>query len=122
MTKGMKFVNSIDVLEKKLNQLFKEPDNSELLNNIGGLLYQLKDFKNAEMYLQRAYELNPSEKDILYNYASILYFQLKWQDACSVFRIYSELNPDDKMVFECMRDCFYHLGEYDSAAKIQMQN
>jgi len=110
-------VNGFDDLERKLDKLLKDPDNPQLFNEIGVLLYQAKDWENAELYLQRAYILAPSDKDIMYNYASLLYSQLKWQKAIAVFQDYLKLAPDDKGVGEKIADAYYQLGKYDLAAK-----
>ncbi len=113
----MKELNNIEQLERKLDKLQKEPQNPILFNDIGTLLYQMRDWKNAELYLQKAYELCVSNKDILYNYASLLYSQFKWQKAVSIFKQYLELNPEDKEVIKKLGDACYLLGEYETAAK-----
>jgi tetratricopeptide (TPR) repeat protein len=114
----VKLVNGFDDLERKLDQLLKEPNNSQLFNDIGVLLCQVKDLENAEIYLQKAYELNPSSKDILYNYATLLYLKLKWWEAISIYQAYSELDPNDTEVIEKIGDSYYQLCEYELAAKI----
>jgi tetratricopeptide (TPR) repeat protein len=118
---GVGVMNSIEDLERKLDQLLNEPDNSQLLNGIGVCLYQVKDWKNAEMYLQRAYELDPHNQDILYNYALLLYLQSQWQRAISIYQACLELFPDDRGVMENMGNSYYQLGEYESAARMYEQ-
>ena len=111
-------MNRSDDLERKLDQLLKEPKNPQLYNEIGVLLYQVKDLENAELYLKRAYALNPSNKDILYNYASLLYFQSKWQVAISIYQAYAAFDPDDKSVMEKVKNCYYQLGEYEKNVQL----
>jgi len=108
-------------LERKLDQLLKEPTNSNLFNEIGVLLYQVKDWGNAEMYFQRAYGLDKHNIDILYNYASLLYKQSQFQKAISIYKAYLEFNIEDNEVIQKMGDCYYQLGEYKLAAKMYEQ-
>ncbi len=110
-------MNSIADLEGKLDQLLREPCNFQLLNGIGVLLYQMKDWDNAGMYFQRAYELNPEDRDILYNYASLLHLQSQWDKAILVYEAYLGLEPGDRAVMEKTGDAYYQLGEYELAAK-----
>ncbi|WP_242975227.1 tetratricopeptide repeat protein [Anaerovirgula multivorans] len=111
----------IEGLERKLDQLMKEPNNPLLFNQIGVLLYQVKDWKYAEMYFKRAYQLSPVNKDILYNYASLLYQQAQFQKAIPLYEAYLELLKDDKEVMQKVRNCYYQLGEYESAGKMVEQ-
>ena len=73
-------MNIIEELERNIDQLLRKPDDAQILNDIGVLLYQLEDWKNAEMYFHRAWELDPVNKDILYNYGLLLYLQFRWQE------------------------------------------
>ena len=114
-------MNPIENLERKLDQLLREPDNSELINEIGVILYQMKDWKNAEIYLQRAYQMNPNDDDILYNYAFILYFDSKWEKAIPILKTYLSLNPDEPEIIKKLGDSYYHLGEYEPAAAMYEQ-
>lgn len=111
-------MSGFDDLKRKLDRLLKEPGNSELYNDIGVLLFQYKDFENAEKYLQKAYELDSLNEDILYNYASVLYYRLRLRKAVSVFKSYLELCPNDKEVIKKIGDSYYQLGKYAFAAKI----
>lgn len=114
-------MNAIEDLERKLDQLLEDPDDAQLFNDIGVLLYQVRDQKNAELYFQKAYELNPAKEDILYNYASLLYLQCHWQKAVTIYLNYLKLHPEDGKVAEKVGDCYYQLGEYDQAARMYEQ-
>jgi len=114
-------MNKIENLERKLDQLLKEPDHSQLFNEIGVMLYQMKDWKNAEVYLQRAWELNPGDDDILFNYALLLYLHAQWEKCILIFKAYLSLHPDDLETIKKMGDSYYQLGEYESAARMYEQ-
>lgn len=107
----------IDDLNRKLDRLMTEPDNADLYNTIGTILCRFKDWDNAEKYLQRAYELNPIDKDILYNYTVILYLRQKYREAASFCRAGLEIEPRDPRFLEKLGDICYLQGEYTEAAK-----
>lgn len=114
-------MNDVEKLERKLDQLLLEPSSPQLLNQIGVLLYQMKDWQNAEVYFQRAYQLNERNEDILYNFASVLYRLGKWQEAITFYQTYLELCPNDENVIEKVGDCSYQLGDYQLARKMYNQ-
>lgn len=111
-------MNIIDDLERKSDKMRRSPDDAKNYNDIGVILYQLKDWDNAEKYLCRAYELDPAYPDTQYNYGMLLYHRLKWREAISVFQVYLSSNPDDRKVREKTGDAYYHLEKYEEAAKI----
>jgi tetratricopeptide (TPR) repeat protein len=109
-------MNGRDMLKRKLERLLKEPENHELYNDIGAMLYELKDYENAQNYLKKAWELSPSDANILYNYAHALYALFEWRRAAEVFGAYLELRPKDRAAIEKTADAYYQLGEYGLAA------
>lgn len=111
-------MKTIEALERKLDQLMKEPSNSQIFNDVGVLLYQVKDWKNAEMYFLKAYQLNPTSADILYNYAVTLHHLGHLKKAIPIYEAYLELSHKDKEVIQKMGNCYYQLGEYQLAAKM----
>lgn len=117
----MKLVDVIEDLERKLEQLWEKSDDTQLLNEIGVLLYQVKDWRNAEMYFQRAYELSPENRDILYNYASLLYLQPYYEKAVPIYKACLELCHDDGETMEKLGDSYYRMGEYALAARMYEQ-
>lgn len=110
-------MNNLDNLERLLERLMKSPCNAEIYNDIGVFLCQMKDWTNAELYLRRAYELDPSFQDIMYNYASILYYRFKWKKAVPIFNAYLEANPKDKEIGVKIADAYFRLEKYEEAAK-----
>jgi len=111
-------LHTIENLERKLDCLVKEPENFLHFNQVGVLLYQVKDWKNAELYFQRAFQLNPMDRDILYNYALLLYQQGQYEKAGSLYQAYLEIDPLDEEVREKAGDCYYLLGEYEQAVRM----
>jgi Putative Zn-dependent protease, contains TPR repeats len=111
-------MNSIEHMDQLLDRLMKDPDNPLLLNEIGVLLYHMKDWNNAEQYFRRAFELSPADEDVLYNYGSFLYFTARWDEAASIFKEYLTLRPDDSEIAHKYGDSCYLAGSYQSAAAI----
>ncbi|NJD02846.1 MAG: tetratricopeptide repeat protein [Ruminiclostridium sp.] len=111
-------MNIVDELERGLESLMAEPGNPQFYNAVGALLYQMKDWRNAEMYFQKAYELSPADKDILYNYASLLYVQPQLEKAIPIYKACLELYPDDRDTAEKLGDSYYRLGDYGLAAEM----
>jgi Flp pilus assembly protein TadD len=105
------------VLNRKLDQLLQEPENSELLNDIGVLLFQLKDFENAEKYLKRSNDLSPCNPEILYNYALLLYHRYQLTNAVAAFNAYLRIDPNNTQVIEKLGDCYYRTGNFQLAAE-----
>lgn len=114
----MRVVHDFEDLERKLDRLMTDPTNPQLFNEIGIILYQLKDEKSALMYFERAYELCPLDGDILYNYGVVLHVQYKWRKAISIYQDYLQLYPDDNKIIEKMGEAYYQLGDYDLAANM----
>lgn len=105
-------------LERKLDQLLKEPTNPNLFKEVGVILYQVKDLENAEKYFKRAYQINTQDSDTIYNYASLLYQRGQFDKAIDIYKAYLEICIDDKEVMESIMDCYYQLGEYKLAGKM----
>lgn len=111
-------MNDLDLLKRKLDRLLSAPDDAGLYNDIGVLLYRLKDWENAENYLCRAYELLPSDPDILFDYAVILCRNRKWRKALPLFQLLLRDDPGCRKIIEKAGDACYHLGKYEKAARI----
>jgi type IV pilus assembly protein PilF len=112
-------MNCLDSLNRKLGRLIREPDNHELYNDIGVLLFELKDYGNAQKYLACAWEIAPSNPDILYNYAQALYACFEWSKSVEIFKQYVVFQPNDNTAIEKIADACYQLGDFCSAARYQ---
>ena len=111
-------MNLMDDMERKLELLLRNPENAQRFNEVGVILYRVKDWKNSALYFQKAYELNPTDKDILYNYAFLLAQQSHCRKAVLLYQQYLELYPEGMEVMEKLGDLYYRLGEYESAENI----
>ncbi|WMJ24050.1 tetratricopeptide repeat protein [Paludicola sp. MB14-C6] len=108
-------MNNIDHLNIVLKKLIKEPNNAQYYNDVGVLLYQLKDFENAYQYLNKAYEHSPCNANILYHYALILETQNKLENALLLYKEYYKRYSNETFVIEKIQELSYRLGIYDTA-------
>lgn len=105
----------IDSLNRKLDKLVKEPNNCEYYNDVGVILYQLKDFENCELYLKRAHQLAKTNREILYNYAIVLEKQFKLEKAAKMYESYLKLGRDDNHIAQKLEEIKYRLKDYATA-------
>jgi tetratricopeptide (TPR) repeat protein len=66
---GIKLDKALD-LAKKADQL--QPNNPLILDTLGWIFFQKKDYKNAEQHLKRAIEKTDQIPTILYHYGAVL--------------------------------------------------
>lgn len=111
-------MNQIISLERKLDQLIRDPLNPQRYNEIGINLWQLGDPELASMYLEKALQLCPGDKDIRYNYGLIFYLQCRWHEAALIFEEHLKNSTDDFEVMEKLGDSYYLIGDYKSAEEI----
>lgn len=105
------------ILERKLDLLIQDSLNPYLYNEIGVILFQMKDWENAKKFFQRARELMPDNTDFLFNLGIVLYKQSEWELAKTTFQKYLQINPSDVQIIQKLGDTFYLLGEYEQAEK-----
>ena len=73
-----------------------EPTNTEALNNLAQVQYELSEYESSLSVLQRALQISPaSQEPLLYRMASILCFNLnKYGEAEAILRHLLELSPN----------------------------
>jgi len=94
-----------------------EPDNKEIVYNLGIVYLQLDDYENARQYFLKAVRLNPDFADA-YNNLGFTYMQLKqWREAVGAFQkaIANVLYRTPERAFYSMGMSYYRLGEYEKA-------
>ncbi len=107
----------IEALERKLDQLIREPENGMLLNEIGIFLFQQREWELSELYLERAYRLASDNPEIVINYAELLGRLGSTERAIVLYQTYL-VGAEDEAVREKLGDCYYYLGQYEAAEKI----
>ncbi|WDV47440.1 hypothetical protein PV797_07115 [Clostridiaceae bacterium M8S5] len=107
----------MEKLKTILERLIMQPTNYRMFNDIGVILYQLRDYENSYRFINRAYELDKTNKTILYNYASILYECSKFKEAVEIYKECLNTNQSSTEIMQSIIDCYYILGKYELATK-----
>lgn len=113
---GLGIIADIDGKHKQARIYFDkagtiEPDNPEILNNIGYSLYLEGQVKKAQGYFLWAIKLDNSFKKAIYNYALTLARQRNYVEALSVFaRVMDTEEANNNTGYLAMKN-----GDYDKA-------
>lgn len=94
-----------------------EPNNKEIVYNLGIVYLQLEDNENAKQYFLKAVKLDPKFADA-YNNLGVTYMQLgQWRDAVGAFQkaLANLLYRTPEKAFYSMGMSYYRLGEYEKA-------
>lgn len=71
-----------------LNLLDKEPNNSDILNNLGVLHHSSGRLEEAELFFSRSLKADPKHKDTLINLSSLYQGAKKWEDAALYLELF----------------------------------
>lgn len=94
-----------------------EPDNKDIVYNLGIVYLRLEDNENAKQYFLKAVKLDPKFADA-YNNLGVTYMQLgQWRDAVGAFQkaLANLLYQTPEKAFYSVGMCYYRLGEYEKA-------
>ena len=91
------------------------PDDYFLWQNLGWMLYELKDYDGAIAAYTRSLELNPTE--IIYECRGNAYKNLgRYDEAIADYKKALELRPDYKFALDELWDAYCKSGKFDDAA------
>jgi tetratricopeptide (TPR) repeat protein len=85
--------------EDYLSILRLEPNYAQAHAGIGKLLFNLKDYKNAENYLLVAAKNDPEDFDILFLLGRTLMMNRRYESADDFFQLAKDLRPEDSKVY-----------------------
>jgi type IV pilus biogenesis/stability protein PilW len=94
-----------------------EPNNKEVVYNLGYVYFQLEDYINARHYFLKAVNLDPQYADA-YNNLGATYMQLRqWKEAVDAFQkaLANPFYKTPESAFCNLGISYYRLGEYDKA-------
>ena len=74
--------------------LENQPQNTEIINNLGNLLFDLGRFNEAEIHYRKVIEINPNHNTVYYNLGILLKKVNRLDESENNFRKAIELNPD----------------------------
>ncbi len=94
-----------------------EPDNKDIVYNLGIVYFQLQDYENAKKYFLKAVSLDPKFADA-YNNLGATYMQLRqWGPAADSFKkaLANPFYRTPEWAFYNLVMSYYRLGEYEKA-------
>jgi Tfp pilus assembly protein PilF len=94
-----------------------EPNNKEVVYNLGLVYFQLEDYVNAKQHFLKAINLDPQFANA-YNNLGATYMQLKqWKEAVAAFQkaLANPFYKTPEWAFYNLGMSYYRLGEYDKA-------
>ena len=102
--------------KKIYNELLKkDPNNFKLINLLGVIYLQLKNYSEAIVLINRAININPNHH-ALYNNLGVAYKELeKYEDAIKNFKQATKLNPNYAEAFNNLGIIFRNLSKYKEA-------
>lgn len=104
------------ILEYKNANLI-DPKNFLPIHNIGIAYFNLKDTKNCEKYLLKAYEMQPDNKLTAINIGMFYSSQRKYKSAIKYYKKGIDNYYNDRRVLNSFCEALYKLGHYKEATK-----
>lgn len=81
--------------------IFKEPENATYLDTYAWILFKLKDYKNALIYIKKAVDSNNDKSAVIVeHYADVLYHNDKKQEAVMYWKKAKEIGEGSKFLDE----------------------
>ncbi len=115
LSRGEELFQAGDVEGAKLifNRLLQEnPDEVDLLNNLGVIAYQEGEFDQAITYFNRALTLNPDHLDALENLGHCMVAKGAYREAVQYFERALELKPGDLSLLNSLGNCLIQTGDF----------
>ncbi len=110
--------NKLDEAEQIYRKLLAEFDQDPaLLNFLGTLLLQKREFEEAEKILYSANELKPNDNEILNNLGGVYRGQKKWEQASDIFRQSITLNRYSWQAHGNIARTEFELEHYEDSLK-----
>jgi tetratricopeptide (TPR) repeat protein len=107
-----------EAIAKLLQVLDSEsPEKDNISAKIAMLYFNIKDFKKAIEYMNKAIDLNPSNSVYWYNKGVILYNMSDYQSAAKCYETAIELNPKDREAWTYLGSSYSNLSRFDKALK-----
>ena len=91
------------------------PNNYEILNLLGVILFQKKDYYQSIKFTKESLKINPNQSDI-YNNLGVAYIEIKkFSDALKYFDNALKINPNFTQAYNNLGIVYKELGRYDDA-------
>ena len=111
----------IDIQEYE-KDLELEPENVDILVNLGAVCLQKRRADKAIDYFSRALTIAPNNSMALYDIGKAYMYKQDFRLAYMAFQQASELLPEDLEIKQLMVECLRSLGKYKDAVALMLQN
>ena len=99
-----------------------EPENVDILVNLGAVCLQKRRADKAIDYFSRALTIAPNNSMALYDIGKAYMYKQDFRLAYMAFQQASELLPEDLEIKQLMVECLRSLGKYKDAVALMLQN
>ncbi len=99
-----------------------EPENVDILVNLGAVCLQKRRADKAIDYFSRALTIAPNNSMALYDIGKAYMYKQDFRLAYMAFQQASELLPEDIEIKQLMVECLRSLGKYKDAVALMLQN
>lgn len=111
------FDHAIEEYERALKL---EPDNIDVMVNLGAACLQKGLSDRAVKLLSRALEKDPANSLVLYNIGKAFLYREEYEAALTVFNRAAELLPNDNDIKKLISSCLRSMGRYRDSVDIMM--
>jgi len=94
-----------------------QPENHEVLNNIGACHLHLQDFKEANKFFTKALAIDPTAHGVLLNFVLLFMITKKYELAVGVLKKAHSAYPDDALFLYYLACAYAHLKHDEKAVK-----
>ncbi|MGB9696314.1 MAG: tetratricopeptide repeat protein [Ignavibacteria bacterium] len=91
-------VNLVKALSMAKRAIEKEPNSASFLDTFGWVLYKMKDFVNARIYIEKSLSINPQNWVVLDHYGDILSALGYQEEAKNAWIRALKINPDSEEI------------------------
>jgi tetratricopeptide (TPR) repeat protein len=105
-------------------ELFRVPDNyADMYHKYGALLFEAKEYDDAELFLKKAHRWNPVDVDILFELSEVYKLRSDWDTFLSIMKQCLSYAYSNRSLARCYRNLgFYFIEQeqYDVAAALYL--
>lgn len=106
----------IEEAEKYFLEIFNEnPEEAEVLNNLGVISHAAGNFDSAEDYLLKALSVKDDHLDVLLNLADLYQSTNRWKEAAVHLKMYISIYDQDHNVFNQLATVYLEAGDTQNA-------
>ncbi|MFC1490733.1 hypothetical protein ACFL6K_05945 [Candidatus Latescibacterota bacterium] len=91
------------------------PEFTESLSSLGKLFYDQKQFEKSLSYYAQAKQISPNDPEMIFDFVAVLTNMRRFDEAESELNNSLKSLPDSQLLYRCMGNLKYEIGDYYSA-------